>query len=64
VLHKDEMQADCDDNFIPQSGIYVYVTIWDWDLIVIRSFEIRIHCSDLGLGFRFQSRDLGCVSKI
>ena len=26
---------------------------WDWDLIVIRIFDIGIHCSDVGLGFRF-----------
>ena len=35
------------------------VLIWNWDLIGIRSFEIGICGSDVELGFRFWSCDLG-----
>jgi len=35
------------------------VLLWDWDRSGIRSFETGICCSDLGLGFRFWSWDLG-----
>jgi len=32
------------------SGLILLTTIWDWDLIGIWSFEIRIYGRDLGFG--------------